>query len=351
MDNLKQLSTNLLKSCFRNFRKHQLEVLYLKNSQLLKIYLNRKISRDLKYIIFAKDMSNIEIWDWTKEKCICTKKIDEPGKIYSLIRLKSKLGNKLIAIGTDTEIKIYDWGYACYKAIIYADSSVNCLVSLKDENNHYVIGSGHYNKIIKIWNYEHSTTCLATLLGHENSISSLINIKFYNMNLIASGSTDKSIKIWDWKINNCLTTLLGHQNNVRCLVNYNTTEESFIASGSWDNKIIIWSWIKGLQIQTLNGHTDSVRCMVYFYKENKHIIISGSDDCTIKLWDISIGACIKTIDKRQGFVRGLLTLYRKGDEILFASLCLQHKIDIWNFDNLDQSFKTITVNSNLFKLC
>jgi WD40 repeat protein len=57
-----------------------------------------------------------------------------------------------------------------------------------------------------------------------------------------------------------------------------------LASGSTDTTIKLWDVATGREIRTLQGHTDSVRS-VAFSPDGK-ILASGSDDNTIKLWDV-----------------------------------------------------------------
>ena len=54
---------------------------------------------------------------------------------------------------------------------------------------------------------------------------------------LASGSMDKTIKIWDTSSGTCIKTLKGHTHSVNslCLLTDGT-----LASGSYDNTIKIW---------------------------------------------------------------------------------------------------------------
>ena len=55
--------------------------------------------------------------------------------------------------------------------------------------------------------------------------------------LLASGSGDKTVKIWNLDTGGCVATLRGHTNGVRCLA---ALEGGRIASGSHDCSIKIW---------------------------------------------------------------------------------------------------------------
>jgi WD40 repeat protein len=75
-------------------------------------------------------------------------------------------------------------------------------------------------------------------------------------NKIASGSWDKTIKIWDGKSLELLKTLKGHSSHVTAVSwNHDGTQ---IVSGSDDNTIKIWDSFTGKELHTLRGHSQYV---------------------------------------------------------------------------------------------
>jgi WD40 repeat protein len=100
---------------------------------------------------------------------------------------------------------------------------------------------------------------------------------------IASGSSDKTIKLWDSTIGNPWKTLIGHSGSVNAVVF--SPDGKQIASGSWKKIIRLWDSTTGDLQKTLVGHSDSVNA-VAFSPDGKQIA-SGSSDETIKLWDVT----------------------------------------------------------------
>ena len=114
------------------------------------------------------------------------------------------------------------------------------------------------------------------LEGHTNSVWS-VAIKD---NLIISGSTDKTIKIWDIDSGICIKTLEGHNGSVYSVA----IKDNLIISGSYDKRIKIWDIESGECIKTLEGHTS----YVYSVAIKDNLIISGSDDETIRIHPITL---------------------------------------------------------------
>jgi WD40 repeat protein len=65
-----------------------------------------------------------------------------------------------------------------------------------------------------------------------------------------------------------------------------------MASGSWDRTIRLWRVSDGALVRTLTGHT-SVNSVAF--SPDGSLIASGSDDRTIRLWRVSDGALVRTL--------------------------------------------------------
>lgn len=83
-----------------------------------------------------------------------------------------------------------------------------------------------------------------------------------------------------------------------------------IASGSRDKTIRLWNAQTGASIMTLTGHDDSV-LDVCFSPDGK-TIASGSSDETLRLWDSQTGGLIKTLSTRSASKTGVIFV-RKFD--------------------------------------
>ncbi len=99
-------------------------------------------------------------------------------------------------------------------------------------------------------------------------------------NILATGSDDKTVKLWDLKTGQEIRTLLGHSWTVVAVAFSPDGETLF--SGSWDKTIKMWRVSTGEEIATLDEHFDSVSAIAV--SPNGKNLASGSKDKTIKLW-------------------------------------------------------------------
>lgn len=79
---------------------------------------------------------------------------------------------------------------------------------------------------------------------------------------IASGYSDGSIRIWDAERGTCEATFNGHSGAVTAL-RYNKLG-SMLASGSKDNDIILWDVVGETGLFRLRGHRDQVHVAYSF---------------------------------------------------------------------------------------
>ncbi|WAQ99695.1 FBXW7-like protein [Mya arenaria] len=146
--------------------------------------------------------------------------------------------------------------------------------------------------------------CLRTLVGHTGGVWS----SQMQGNIIISGSTDRTLKVWNADTGQCMHTLYGHTSTVRCMHLCGT-------NGSRDATLRVWNVETGQCLHVLMGHVAAVRCVqydgrrvvsgAYDYMFDGVHIVSGSLDTSIRVWDVETGNCLHTLIGHQSLTSGL----------------------------------------------
>ncbi|HEY9824302.1 MAG TPA: NB-ARC domain-containing protein [Stenomitos sp.] len=144
------------------------------------------------------------------------------------------------------------------------------------------LASGSLDRTIKIWNPE-TGQCVATLYGHTSWIW---DIAFHpHHNILASASYDRTVKLWDLETGICTHTLEGHEGSALC-TSFSPNGQ-WLASGGYEKMLKLWSIPSGDCVRTWFAH-DSRIWSVAFSPDSQWLATAG-EDCQIILWNVETG--------------------------------------------------------------
>ncbi len=165
--------------------------------------------------------------------------------------------------------------------------------------------------------------------------------------LLVSGSSDKTIKLWRVSDGRCLRTL-GQQAGEVLSVAISPDGQT-LASGSRDGIIKLWRLSDGTCLHTLKDtkddwasltgksktpRLDSVNALA-FTPDGK-MLASGNDDFTIKLWRVSDAACLNQFPGNGSSVH-TLAFSPQGQTLASGS---NNGLAVWNVTALNATGKS-----------
>ena len=124
-----------------------------------------------------------------------------------------------------------------------------------------------------------------------------------------------------------LNALTGHTNWIYSIAF--SPDGKILASGSVDEKIWLWNMTSGSQLRVLAGHTNTVNCVAF--SPNGQFLASGSQDLTVKLWNVLTGQELACIRGHTGPVQGVA--FSIDGEAL-ASCAWDNTVLLWNTSSL-----------------
>ena len=160
------------------------------------------------------------------------------------------------------------------------------VISLAFKPNSYLLASGSWDKTIRIWDVRDKSNLrhVRTLRGHTDWLMSVAWSP--DGRVLASASHDGTVRLWNPDNGINFAVLRGHTEQVNCVAW--SPDGRILASGSWDDTIRLWNPDTHGTRSVLRGHTKNVVSLAFH--PNGQTLASASLDGTIRLWHPNTGA-------------------------------------------------------------
>ncbi|KAG6241885.1 hypothetical protein E4U23_007058 [Claviceps purpurea] len=187
-----------------------------------------------------------------------------------------------------------------YKPVLALHGHTGPVSQVRISPNGKFVASASADGSVKLWDAV-TGTHIDTLVGHMAGVSCLAWTP--DSNMLASGSDDKAIRLWDRVTGRPKTTtrksgaghgtaaLRGHHNYIHCLAF--SPKGNVLASGSYDEAVFLWDVRAGRLMRSLPAHSDPVSG-IDFCRDGT-LVASCSTDGLIRVWDASTGQCLRTL--------------------------------------------------------
>ncbi|HCN28100.1 MAG TPA: hypothetical protein DIT64_04845 [Verrucomicrobiales bacterium] len=140
---------------------------------------------------------------------------------------------------------------------------------------------------------------LLTLEGHSAEVEAVAVTP--DGRWAVSGSTDRTLRVWDIDSGQELRSLKGHTLHVRALAL--TPDGQRVVSASEDGTLKVWDLNSGRELCTFRGHAKGVSAVAV--TPDGRLVVSGSWDGTLKMWDLKSRRELRSLKERSKSVRSL----------------------------------------------
>ncbi|KFY01614.1 hypothetical protein O988_02647 [Pseudogymnoascus sp. VKM F-3808] len=184
------------------------------------------------------------------------------------------------------------------------------------------------------------------LESHQFEISCIAFHPLYSA--IASGDQGSTIKIWDWELGELERTIKGHTKAITGIDFGGPKGHTLLASCSSDLTIKLWDPADAYKnIRTLSGHDHTVSAVRFMPSGN--LLVSASRDTTLRMWDVTTGYCVKTIRGHLEWVRDVCPS-PDGSSIL--STGDDRTVRLWNVSgSVAENKLTLLGHENFIECC
>lgn len=152
-----------------------------------------------------------------------------------------------------------------------------------------VIASGSDDKSIRLWYVDTGKMHPRQLIGHSSYVFSLAFSPKGNM--LASGSYDEALFLWDVRTQRLMRSHPAHSDPIGG-VDF-VQDGTLIVSCSSDGLIRVWDTATGQCLRTL-VHEDNAGVTSACFVPNGKYILAWTLDSSIRLWNYVEGRCMKT---------------------------------------------------------
>ncbi|KAI8993249.1 WD40-repeat-containing domain protein [Pilobolus umbonatus] len=298
------------------------------------------IGEDEKYLAAATNSAQLRIYNVETQDCDLL--YGHKDMIISMD--KTKEGSVIVTASKDKTARIWriDMANEDRKErflpagiCIGHTESVNAVAISRKSTSFMITGS--QDRTIKYWNLrdldldnpqeEYRPRSLYTHQAHDKDINSICiapNDKFF-----ATGSQDKTAKLWSVDTGDLLGVMKGHKRGVWS-TKFSPVDQ-VLATSSGDKTIKIWSLKDFSCLKTFEGHTNSV-LRVDFLTAGMQLISAGSDGL-LKVWTIKTNECSATLDNHSEKVWSIAV---RSDEKCLASGGADSVINFWEDITLEE---------------
>ncbi|MBD2358369.1 hypothetical protein H6G41_27795 [Tolypothrix sp. FACHB-123] len=316
-------------------------------------------SPDSKILVSGSGDRTVKIWDCQTHTCIKTLH-GHTNEVCSVAF--SPDGHTLVCVSLDQSVRLWDTITGQCLKTWYGNTDWALPVAFSP--NGRILASGSNDKTVKLWDWQ-SGNCIRSLEGHTDFIYGIAfspdgetvavdgfpGISKLSLapalatkerhpkgQILASASTDSSVRLWNISTGQCFQILLGHTDWLYAVAFH--PQNKILATGSADCTAKLWDISTGQCLKTLSEHTDKIIGIAW--SPDGQVLATASADQSVKLWDYCTGNCISTL---QGHNSRVYSAIFSPDGKIIATCSTDQTVKLWNF-NTGKCLKTLIGHTN-----
>ncbi|KAH8588534.1 vegetative incompatibility protein HET-E-1 [Bisporella sp. PMI_857] len=193
------------------------------------------------------------------------------------------------------------------------------------------LASGSIDRTVRLWDVA-TGELRQTFEGHTKSVRAVAFsqdgkqlVSGSDDKTLMSGSNDQTLRLWDVTLGELRQTFKMHSNRDKAMAF--SPNKKLLASGSAEKIVRLWDVTTGELKKTFLGHNDTIRAVEF--SPNGKQLASGSNDNTIRLWDLETGELRQLLE---GHTSGVWAVAFSPNGMQLATGSVDKTVRLWAVD-------------------
>lgn len=172
----------------------------------------------------------------------------------------------------------------------------------------------------------------AKIKHHEGRIGT-IDCFGHPGNLVASGSKDNNLMVWDVRLQSTINKFQGHKQEI-CGVKW-SFDGNMLASGGNDNVVSIWDLRTTKLFTKFCDHKAAIKALAWSPHHSSTLATGGgSTDKSIRIWNVNEKRCVKKVETGSQVCN--LIYSTNSNELVSTHGFSFNSINIWNAKGMER---------------
>ncbi len=181
-----------------------------------------------------------------------------------------------------------------------------------------IAASGSFDKTVRLWDAS-AKGGIGVLTGHEAAVQAVALSP--DGSLVASGGSDRSLRLWEVESRKLRVAMTGHNATIEAIAF--SPQGDLIASGDAEGRLRLWK-TDGTPSDSFDGRSPRIRSLAFL--PEGQVLAAGGADGVVRLWNVADRSELGSVAAHKNTVYGLAI---RQDGKLLASAGFDRTIRLW----------------------